>query len=441
MHAPAATEWNELRPPLSEGDVLVEADRCLDCRGPYAVAPCTVACPAGIDVPRFVTSLAAGDVEDAARTIYEENLLGGTCARVCPVEVLCEGACVLRHEGRRAVEIGRLQRYACDEALARRQPFRTRAASSGKRVAVVGAGPAGLACAGELAARGHEVTVLDERAEVGGLARFAIAPYRIQGEPLDEEAGVLASLGVELRLATPVDTPENLRALEREYDAIFLAVGLGDDVEVSYEGDDRAGVWSSLRFIERLKRGLPLDLGERVVVVGGGNTAVDVAREARALGARVVTLAYRRTEAEMPAYAHEVEEARDEGVEFLFLANPIRLEGNGRVEAVVCQEMRLGEPDADGRRRPEPVPGSEVRIPADTVVKAIGQRPRAEFLSWIDGLELERGRIRIDAEGRTTNPRYFAGGDACSGGATVVEAVADAKRAARAIDAMLRSEP
>lgn len=439
MEMDTAGAWEELRPPLEADQAVLEADRCLECGGPYAEAPCTVACPAGVDVPAFVTAIAEGDVAAAAGTIYDANILGGTCARVCPVEVLCEGACVLAHEGRRPVEIGRLQRYATDEALARELPVRTRAPRTGRRVAVIGAGPAGLACAGELASRGHEVTVFDERDEVGGLARFAIAPYRIQQEPLAAEAGVLEGLGVELRLSTPIDTPDRLRELEAGYDAIFLGIGLGDDVEARYEGDERAGVWSSLRFIERLKRGLPIDVGERVIVVGGGNTAVDVAREARALGAEVVTLAYRRTEAEMPAYPHEVDEAREEGVEFQFLANPIRLEGNGRVEAVICQEMRLGEPDADGRRRPEPVPGSELRIPADTVVKAIGQQPRAEFLAWIDGLELEGGRIKVDEDGRTTNARYFGAGDATSGGATVVEAVGGAKRAAEAIDALLGS--
>ena len=432
--------WEELRPPLDAQYALLAAERCLECGGVYAEAPCTVACPADVDVPRFITALAERDVAGAARTIYDANILGGTCSRVCPVEVLCEGACVLAHEGRKPVEIGRLQRYATDEALARELPVRERAAGTGKRVAVIGAGPAGLACAGELASRGHDVTVYDERDEVGGLARFAIAPYRIEEEPLADEAHALERLAVAFRLATPIDTPEQLRELEAEHEAVFLGIGLGDDVDMRYEGDDRHGVWSSLRFIERLKRRLPIELGERVVVIGGGNTAVDVAREARGLGADVVTLAYRRTEAEMPAYAHEVEEARDEGIQFQFLANPIRLEGNGRVEAVVCQEMRLGEPDADGRRRPEPVPDSEISIPADTVVKAIGQQPRAEFLSWIDGLELDGGKIRIDEDGRTTNPRYFSAGDATSGGATVVEAVGGAKRAARAIDALLRSE-
>jgi glutamate synthase (NADPH/NADH) small chain len=432
--------WEELRSPLDVEQALLAADRCLECGSAYAEAPCTLACPSGVDVAGFITALAEGDVEGAARTIYDANILGGTCARVCPVEVLCEGACVLKHEGRNPIEIGRLQRYATDEALARELPVRERAPSTGKRVAVIGAGPAGLAAAGELAARGHEVTIYDERDEVGGLARFAIAPYRIEEEPLADEAYALERLGVEFRLGTAIDTPEQLRELEAEHDAIFLGIGLGDDVDVRYDGDARQGVWSSLRFVERLKRHLPIELGDLVVVIGGGNTAIDVAREARGLGADVVTLAYRRTEAEMPAYPHEVEEAREEGVDFQFLANPIRLEGNGRVEAVVCQEMRLGEPDADGRRRPEPVPGSEIRIPADTVVKAIGQQPRAEFLSWIDGLELDRGKISIDEDGRTTSARYFSAGDATSGGATVVEAVGGAKRAASAIDAFLRSK-
>jgi dihydropyrimidine dehydrogenase (NAD+) subunit PreT len=437
MRSDPSPAWKELRPPLAPAQAVIEADRCLDCRGPYTEAPCTAACPADVDVPRFVTALAGGDADEAARTIYAANILGATCARVCPVEVLCEGACVLVHEGRRPVEIARLQRYATDTALARGLPVRQRLGRTGKRVAVIGAGPAGLACAGELAGRGHDVTVFDERDEVGGLVRFAIAPYRIDREPLEDEVQALERVGVEIRLSTPIETPERLRALEREYDAIFLGIGLGDDVDVRYEGDDRAGVWSSLRFIERLKRGLPIDVGERVVVVGGGNTAIDVAREARAIGADVVTLAYRRTEQEMPAYAHEVEEAREEGVEFMFLANPIRLEGNGRVDAVVCQEMRLGEPDASGRRRPEPVEGSEISIPADTVVKAIGQRPRSEFLSWIDGLEVDGSVVVVDADGRTTNPRYFCAGDATSGGATVVDAVGGARRAARAIDRML----
>jgi glutamate synthase (NADPH/NADH) small chain len=213
---------------------------------------------------------------------------------------------------------------------------------------------------------------------------------------------------------------------------------MGADTEASYPGDELPGVWESLPFIEALKTGAPPAVGDSVVVIGGGNTAIDVACEARRLGAREVTLLYRRTEAEMPAYRHEVEEAREEGVRFQWLATPVRFLGDSRLEAVECRLMRLGEPDASGRRRPEPMPGTEFTIPADTAVKAIGQQPRAEIAEWVEGLELERGRLKVDETGRTTNPKFFAGGDALNGGDSVVEAVAEGKRAARAIDEWLR---
>jgi glutamate synthase (NADPH/NADH) small chain len=424
---------DELRPPLDELDALVEADRCLECGDAHAAAPCVVACPADVDVPRFVGEIARGDAADAARTIFAENLLGATCARVCPVEVLCQGACVLLHDGQDAIEIGRLQRYATDWALARGLSPRERQAPTGRSVAVVGAGPAGLAAAGELACLGHDVVVFDERSEVGGLARFAIAPYRIDREPLPAEQELLERLGVRFELHRRIASPADLRALEARHDAIVLAVGLGEDSAHGYPGDDLGGVWQSLPFIEALKTGAPPEIGDDVVVVGGGNTAVDVAREARRLGARRVTLVYRRTEAEMPAYPHEVDEALDEGVELRLLAAPTRFLGDRRLEGVELVEMRLGEPDESGRRRPEEVPGSTTIMPADTAVLAIGQEPRAAFLSWIDGVELRGGRVVVDAQGRTGNPKYFAAGDV-AGGATVVEAVAAAKRVARALE-------
>jgi dihydropyrimidine dehydrogenase (NAD+) subunit PreT len=386
-----------------------------------------------VDVPRFLTELAEEDPAAAAATILEANILGATCSRVCPVEVLCQGACVLLHEGRRAVEVGALQRFATDWALANGLPLRRPAPPNGRRVAVVGAGPAGLACAAELALLGYRVTVHDEREEIGGLVRFAIAPYRQQREPLPAEQAMLEELGVEFRLGAAIDSPEALRELESEAGAIFLGIGMGDDVEPPFPGADLEGVWQSLRFIEQLKSGAPPEIGDRMVVAGGGNTAIDVAREGARLGAEV-TLVYRRGEAEMPAYPHEVEEARDEGVHLRLLANPTRFLGDTRLQGVECVEMRLGEPDDSGRRRPEPLPGSEFVLPADTAVLAIGQQPRAEFLSWIEGLELEWGLLRVDPEtGATGNPLYFAGGDAANGGATVVEAVRAAKVAARGI--------
>jgi len=431
LQVPALND--ELKPPLEADEARIEANRCLDCGGAHAPAPCTMACPADVDVPGFVTAIAEGDSARAADLIFAENLLGGSCARVCPTELLCEGACVLAHEGRRPIEIGRLQRHAADVGLAEPARLRARVTPTHRRVAVVGAGPAGLACAGELAARGHSVTVFDERQEVGGLVRYAIAPYRELREPLPGEAALVRSLGVRLVLGRHV-SPEGLQKLAADYEAVVLAVGMGPDSKVHYLGDDLDGVWDSLPFIEAIKTGAPPRIGKRVVVIGGGNTAIDVAIESVRLGAEEVTLVYRRTEAEMPAYPHEVEQARAEGVAIVFQANPVRVLGeDGRVTGVECVEMALGEPDESGRRRPEPVAGSEFVVPAGAVVKALGQRPRADFLSWVDALDVDRGRIAVDDCGRTGNPKYFAAGDACNGGATVVEAVRGAKLAAAAI--------
>jgi glutamate synthase (NADPH/NADH) small chain len=444
MAVPAKTTdgkppFEELRPPLTVQEALLEADRCLECGGAHAPAPCTVACPADVDVAGFIGAIAAGDRERAADTIFAENLLGASCARVCPVEVLCEGACVLQHEGRAPIQIGALQRHAADWSLTRNRPLRERAAATGKHVAVIGAGPAGLACAGELAARGHDVTIYDEREEVGGLVRYAIAPYRIQRDPLPAEAVALEQLGVAFRLGHPVRDRATLEAIAADADAVFLGVGMGDDADVRYPGDTFAGVWDSLPFIEALKSDEPPEVGRSVVVIGGGNTAIDVAREALRLGARDVTIAYRRTRDEMPAYPHEIEEAEEEGVRFQWLAAPVRFLGHHRLVAVECQSMELGEPDASGRRRPEPVAGSEFAIPAETAVKAIGQRGREELEELVEGMRLSRGRVEVDpATGRTASPKFFAGGDAVNGGSSAVQAVREAKLAARAIDEVLR---
>ena len=404
---------DELRPPLSARGALLEADRCLACGEAHAPAPCRVACPADVDVPAFVAALAEDDTESAARTILAANLLGGTCARVCPVEVLCEAACVIRD----AIPIARLQRYALDESPVTAARLRPRAAPNGRRVAVVGAGPAGMACAGELALRGHAVTLYDERDEPGGLARFAIAPYRIGREPLPHELRVLRELGVVLRFGRRVSLAD-----VDTFDAVFLGVGAGPDTDVVYPGDEREGVWNSLDFIERIKLGAPPAVGRRVVVVGGGNTAIDVAREALRLGADDVTLVYRRTRSELPAYGHEVAEAEEEGVHFQWLAAPVRVLGGDRVEAVECELMRLGEPDESGRRRPVPVEGSEFVLACDTLVKAIGQA----------GPKLD-----VDENWQTSEPRVFAGGDAVNGGSSVVEAVREGRDAAVAIDRWL----
>ncbi|MGH3062910.1 MAG: FAD-dependent oxidoreductase, partial [Gaiellaceae bacterium] len=268
--AATRTSFAELHLPLAPPEAVVEAERCLDCGGPYAPAPCSVACPAGIDVPSFVGALARNEPGEAAGTILAENLLGGTCARVCPVELLCEGACVLVHEGRPPIQIAALQRFATDWAFEEGiLPRRVTATPTGKRVAVIGAGPAGMACAGELAALGHAVEVYDGREEVGGLVRFGIAPYRQQVDPLPEEARLVESLGVAFRLGEAIESPEALRRIEDDCDAVVLAVGLGADLEPELPGSELPGVWRSLEFIEALKTGRPPEVGARTVVIGG----------------------------------------------------------------------------------------------------------------------------------------------------------------------------
>lgn len=433
--SPPQPLFEELAPPLTRAKALVEADRCLECGGPYAAAPCMTACPAGVDVPGFIGAIARDDAEGAAATIFAENLLGGTCARVCPVETLCEGACVLVHEGRRPIQIGRLQRFATETALDAGLPLRRSRPRNWYPVAVIGAGPAGLVCAGELAALGFDVTVYDERFEPGGLARFAIAPYRQLQEPLPQEVRALERLGVKFELGLSIDTPEALAYVESFNDAVVLAVGMGRDTDVNYPGDDLPGVWNSLPFIEAMKTGDLPQVGSSVAVIGGGNTAIDVARESLRLGADEVTLVYRRTRTEMPAYEHEVEEALEEGMRIEWLTVPLQFVGSASLEGVLCRRCRLGEPDASGRRRPEEMPGTDFLLPVTTAVKAIGQRSRSELYAHIAGLELENGRIKIDPEsGQTTNPKYFAAGDATNGGATVVEAVRGAKIAALGVD-------
>jgi len=438
VSATVSRVFDELKPALDRDAAIVEADRCLECGGVHAEAPCAVACPAGVPVPSFVAAIARDDPDEAARLIFAQNLLGGTCGRVCPVETLCQGHCVLPHEGQRPIAIGRLQRYAVDHALAAGVTLRTRAPFNWLRISVIGAGPAGLAAAGELAALGYEVTVYDERLEPGGLARYAIAPYKIACEPLPDEARVLHELGVHFELGVPVASREALAEIEEESDAVVLAVGMGADQEIAYPGDNLPGVWESLPFIEKLKTGFAPHVGSSVVVIGGGNTAVDVAREAVRLGAETVRMVYRRTVDEMPAYPHEVIEARDEGVEIEWLTIPVRFVGEDRLEGVECRRAELGEPDESGRRRPHEIPGSEFVIPCETAVKAIGQRGRTEFLELVEGLELDHGRIVVDEHGRTTNPKYFAAGDALNGGATVVEAVRGAKIAAQGVHEALK---
>lgn len=436
-----ATIFRDLQPLLSSDEAIVEADRCLECGGPYAPAPCIEGCPTHINVPGFITAIARGDAAQAAEVIFGDNVLGASCARVCPVEQFCEGSCVLQKEGRRPVSIGRLQRYAAEPELAKRVRFRSPDKANGKRVSVIGGGPAGLSCAAELALKGYQVVVYDKNNDFGGLVRYAIAPYRIRRDPIPNEAKMIARLGVDFRLGTEIDSKEKLKQIELESDAVFLGIGLGKDVTLHYPGEDLPGVWSSLEFIRSIKTGRPPSVGERVAVIGGGNTAIDVSREAKQLGAGEVTLYYRRTKSQMPAYPHEVEEAIEEGIRFHFLTRVVAFHGNYQLESIELQYMQLSDPDASGRPRPVEVPGTEFHVPVDTAVLAIGQERRTGFLQWIDGVSDESGLVTVDpATCQTPNPKYFAGGDSLNGGATAVEAVQNGKIAAQGIERYLKEE-
>ncbi len=446
----------DAHPTLDDAHAVVEAQACLQCGGPCALAPCANACPAGIDVPGFILDIANGKPLAAAKKIFDANILGGTCSRVCPVEVLCEGSCVLLKEGRRPIHIARLQRNATDHAMdSGTHVVHASAKKHPQSVGVLGAGPAGLGCAAELARLGYAVTVYERRDFAGGLVTRGIAPYKQQYKPLPAEIEQIKSLGVNVRMGVTIGKDITIEQLRATHDALFLGVGMGDDMPAKIPGEDLPGVWESLKFIEALKLGPAggLRIGARVAIIGGGNTAIDVARESIILrstaataantavdvarqsvmlGAAEVMMLYRRSEAEMPAFAHEIAAARREGVHIIPLVAPVEFIGKDRVTGVRCVRMRLGKPDQSGRPRPEPIEGSEFVLEVDTVIKAIGQRPHTDLFAAL-GVEMRGSIVKVDAEMRTSQPKIFAGGDCINGGATVVQAVRDGREAARAM--------
>ncbi len=431
--------FRELKPPLTAFEAQKEASRCLECGGPYAPAPCTVACPTRIDIPGFVSAIHHGDENRAGHIVFSSNPLAGTCARVCPTPVMCEGACVLNHVGQRPVAIARLQRNAAHAVSNRAVIDLVSRRGQSRRVAIIGAGPSGLTCAAELVQHGYQVTIYDQNPEPGGLVRYAIAPYRQRVAPLPDEIEPLTRAGVQFRFNTRVAGRDAFLELEKEADAIFLGVGLGQDIELDVPGHRLFGVWQALPFIRALKSGRPPAVGRSTVVIGGGNTALDVAREAVRLGSEQVTVIYRRDRHSMPAYDYEVSEAEAEGIRFHWLASPVGFLGEAWLDAVECQYQEL-VPDKAGRFFPEPVPGAIFRLSADTAIMAVGQMARTELEQWISGIRFDHGRLVMDADStRTPNPKYFAGGDAV-GGVSVVEAVQWGKRAAEDIHQYLAGE-
>ncbi len=425
----------EIHPAFDPQAALVEANRCLYCFD----APCTAACPTHIDVPRFIKKIATANLRGSAVTILDANILGSSCSRVCPVDVLCEGACVLHRYNKQPIEIGRLQRHAMDYFYSdgAKLPF-TPAADRGNKVACIGAGPASLACAAELRKHGYGVTIFERRALAGGLNTYGVAEYKLRPADSLREVELVKSLGVEFRFGVNVGEDVAMEDLEREYAAIFLAVGLGPPVPMRLLGEELEGVVDALRFIADYKTAQTIPVGRKVAVIGGGNTAIDAANAARRLGADEVYLVYRRSEREMPAFLFEYEHSKLEGVQFRLQTQPVAIRAaasNGRhVEALECVRMELGEPDNSGRRKPEPVQGSNFLIECDMVIPATGQTRFVDFLSKCRGVEVKDGCVVTDpATGQTANPRYYAAGDCVNGGREVVDAVAEGKRAALGI--------
>jgi dihydropyrimidine dehydrogenase (NAD+) subunit PreT len=419
--------FGDVEPPLERKHALVEASRCYFCHD----APCLEACPTGIDIPGFIRKIATDNVKGSAITILEENIMGGACARVCPTEILCEQACVRTAQEGKPVNIGALQRYATDWLMERGiQPFK-RMAATGKRVAVVGGGPAGLACAHRLSMLGHEAIVFEARPKGGGLNEYGVAAYKVPHDFAQREVAFILSLGgIDLRCGQALGRDVTLAQLRRDYDAVFLGTGLAGVNALKLEGERLQGVEDAVAYIERLRQAADksrLPIGRRVVVIGGGNTAIDIAVQAKRLGADDVTMVYRRGPENMGATRHEQDFAQTNGVRIKHWARPVRAIG----EAGALKAVEFERTGAES--------GARFTLEADMLFKAIGQVfVPAPAGGDKDVLELENGRIAVDDDRATSLPKVWAGGDCIAGPDLTVSAVEDGKVAAQAIDRTLK---
>ncbi|WP_010283206.1 NAD(P)-dependent oxidoreductase [Bacillus timonensis] len=428
--------FDEVNPGLTNREAIEESNRCLYCYD----APCITACPTGIDIPTFIKKIASGNLKGSAKTIMTSNPIGASCARVCPTEELCEGACVL-NRSTKPIMIGDLQRYATDWAIRNEQVLFEPGRKNGKKVAVVGGGPAGLSAARELGLLGYDVTIFEAEDKAGGLNTYGIVSFRLPQEISFWEVKQVESVDVKIRTNTRVGTDISVEEIIENYDAVILAVGMSKVPSLGIEGEQLEGVYDAIDFVKETKT-KPISnrfVGKKVVVIGAGNTAIDGATCSVRLGAENVKILYRRTIEEMTAYDFEYEFAKQDGVEFRWLTAPKRIIGdeNGRVRAIECVKMELGEPGEDGRRRPVPIEGSDFTLEVDAVIKAIGQTRYIDLIEQF-GLEHHGGVVKIDKETlQTSNKKVFACGDVIfgkgQGEAMVVSAAQQGKDTAYAI--------
>lgn len=416
-----------------------EADRCLNCKN----APCMSGCPVGVHIPDFIANVKQGNIQGAYRVLKNDNNLAAICGRVCPQENQCEKHCVRKDKLGGSVAIGNLERYVADQAIANGYDERPQIVKIGKRVAVVGSGPASLSCAVDLARGGVDVTMYEALHEAGGVLVYGIPEFRLPKALVKKEIDKVRALGVDIETNVVVGKTIFIEELLFEYDAVFIGTGAGVPMLLKVKGENLNGVYSANEYLTRInlmkayqKDAItPVKRGKNVVVVGAGNVAMDSARTALRMGANV-KLVYRRGREEMPARKEEINHAEEEGVEFLLLANPVEIIGDeqGNVKAVKCIEMQLGEPDASGRRSPIPVEGSEFTVDCDEVIVALGTTPNPIIKRSMPSLETtKKGTIVADENGLTNIPRLYAGGDAMTGAATVILAMGAGKRSAQAI--------